>query len=370
MIFNANIKRGSDGSKHLDIQIHGVIDGGFFDENPVPTAPIVASLQEHADAKTVSCRINSVGGSLFGGMAVKNALQAHPGAVTCMVEGLAASAASLIAMGGKTQMGIGSMMMIHPPAAGVYGDAEALRKGAAMLDKAQQAIVSVYTAKTGKTADEINKLVNAETWLTAEEAVAQKFADEIAPTAQAPAPDAPSDLGDLVIFNRVAFPRAALPKQILALAKPVANQEPIMNREILATKHPELLAALLKEGRDEGYAAGVSAGTTAERARLKGIDDLPALGCLGLVADAKYGDKPRTASELAVEILKAQKGAGAELLAQRREESSQISAVKPTAPEATDAAAKKKQEQEEVDAAAAAIANAGDGRNARRGGSR
>jgi ATP-dependent Clp protease protease subunit len=180
-IWNIAVSQKDGGAKHLDLQIHGVIDGGWMDDSTsTSTAEIAKALAEHPDAATIDQHINSVGGSLFGGIALYNILEAHPAKVTSYVDGLAASAASIIAMAGKTVMGRGAMMMIHNPWAGVAGDAQELRKAAAFLDKARDGLVSVYKAKTGKDSTSLKAMLDATTFLTAEEALRKGFADEIA----------------------------------------------------------------------------------------------------------------------------------------------------------------------------------------------
>lgn len=383
-VWNLNIKRGADGSKHVDIQLHGVIDGGWLDEEGVSTAAIAAELNQHLDAKTVTCRINSVGGSAFGGVALYNILSSHPGAVTCVVEGLAASAASLVAMAGTTLMGRGSMMMIHSPSTVAMGNAEELRKTADVLDKVQSALTSIYTAKTGKSADEVNGLLDAETWMTAEEAVAAGFANGIAGESAEVEPDPddpnegnepPEDRGQVIHFRGVDFPRATLPQQIVAMARepaappappalavqaestpppvlslvPALEPPPPITRAELVQREPALVEALLAEGR--------AAGAAAERARLQAIDDLGIKGCGDLVAAAKYS-APCTAAELAVAVVKAGQHAGAELLANRRTESSPLTGVAPVAPDQTAQAAERRVIQAIVD-----------GYHSRRGGS-
>ena len=199
-IFNLTVKRGDDGGKHLDVQMHGVIDGGWMDEGDnIDTSDIISKLNEHRDAKTVGVRINSIGGSAMGGVAMYNALNAHPGEVTCTVEGLAASAASLVAMAGKTVMGKGAMMMIHSPSLATMGNASELRKTADLLDKVQDALAGIYVAKTGKSKDEINDLLDDETWMTADEAKAAGFADETMPdvkTDYGPGEEVPAEQDD------------------------------------------------------------------------------------------------------------------------------------------------------------------------------
>jgi ATP-dependent Clp endopeptidase proteolytic subunit ClpP len=368
-IWNLNVKRGADGSKHLDIQLHGVIDGGWMDDKGVDTAETIAELNTHRDAKTVQVRINSVGGDAFGGVAMYNALQDHPGEVTCLIEGLAASAASLVAMAGKTVMGKGTMMMIHSPSTFAMGNAGELRKTADVLDKVQTALCDIYSAKTGKSVEDCSKMLDAETWMTADEAVEKGFADEVADHAADGDPDfddpnegtdedddddGPEMRGEAVIWNGVEFPRTALAERIVAMAKPRAPKpvavepepEPAstpilalvpapvlapLTRAEIANRAPELLAEILEEGR--------LAGVVAERARHLAIDELDVRGADDLVTAAKYGANPTDAAQLAVAVVKAQKGAGAELLAARRLESAPLAKVAPGVVENSDKAA-------------------------------
>jgi ATP-dependent Clp endopeptidase proteolytic subunit ClpP len=373
-IFNLNVKRGADGSKHLDLQIHGVIDGDWMDpDGGVSTSDVISDLQQHLDAKTIGVRINSVGGSAFGGVALYNALQAHPADVVCVVEGLAASAASLVAMAGKTCMGVGAMMMIHPPLTMALGNAAELRRQADVLDKVQEGISAIYSAKTGLSAKDVGDLVDAETWMTAEEAVSAGFADEVMNDAADGDPDedeepdendpeegdedggeedsAPLMVGDAVRWRGVEFPISHLPKRFLAMAKkietppiiasapspapalaivpPPAPPAPLSRAE-LELRAPEILNAV----KAEAHAAGVAA----ERARLQAIDDLglPA-GCAEIANAAKYGEKPTDAPALAMAVVKAGKQAGFDLLAQRRVESRAMADVVTDAPDKTEA---------------------------------
>jgi ATP-dependent Clp protease protease subunit len=110
------------------VQIHGTIDGGWLDDDSTSTAEIAKALAEHPDAKKIETHINSLGGSLFGGIALYNILEAHGAEVTSYVDGIAASAASIIAMAGKTVMGRGAMLMIHNPINIAVGDAAELRR--------------------------------------------------------------------------------------------------------------------------------------------------------------------------------------------------------------------------------------------------
>ncbi len=220
---NMAARQNADGSKHIEAQLHGVMDGGWVDEDSTSTAKIIAFLQEHPDAATITLRVNSVGGSAFGGIAVASALKAHPAEVTAIVEGLAASAASVALMGAdRVVMGSkASMMMIHGALAATLGDANDHREQAEILDKVSDAIAELYADRARRPLEDIKAMLAAETWLTAAEAVELGLADEIADERV----DAESE-GDSVIVNAVAFPRASVPNQILALANKPAPTRP------------------------------------------------------------------------------------------------------------------------------------------------
>lgn len=130
-------------------------------------------------ATNLTVRIHSGGGSVFEGFAIYNALKRFPGTVTCVVDGLAASMASVIAMAGsKVLMASNSMLMIHNPSVGGEGDSAALRQAADILDKLKSQIIESY-ARTGIAPELLSDLMDKETWLTADEALEMGFCDEI-----------------------------------------------------------------------------------------------------------------------------------------------------------------------------------------------
>ncbi|MCF7979391.1 MAG: ATP-dependent Clp protease proteolytic subunit [Chromatiaceae bacterium] len=124
-------------------------------------------------------RINSPGGSVFEGLAITNAIQAH-GKVRIIIDGLAASIASLIACAGRrVEMAENALFMLHQPWTNSGGTADDLRRDAAALDQAAKSLVVGYASKSKKPAAEITALMAAETWLTADEALAEGFVDVI-----------------------------------------------------------------------------------------------------------------------------------------------------------------------------------------------
>jgi ATP-dependent Clp protease, protease subunit len=146
----------------------------------------------------VIVRINSPGGSVFDGMAIYNAIRDHKAATTTIIDGLAASAASYIALAGdKVVMAEGAFLMIHDPYSLVIGTSDDMRKEANLLDKVRDQIGSLYARKSGKDLAEITQMMADETWMTGKEAVDLGFADET--MEQEPA----ANLFDLSVFNNV-----------------------------------------------------------------------------------------------------------------------------------------------------------------------
>ena len=123
--------------------------------------------------KNIDVIISSGGGDLFAGMAIANMLQRHDGHTKAIIDGLAASAASIIAFGcDEIEMPSNAYLMIHKPMVGIMGNSDDLLKWAETLDELQKGLVETYMTKAieGKTAGEINNLIDKETWLTGKSA--------------------------------------------------------------------------------------------------------------------------------------------------------------------------------------------------------
>ena len=124
--------------------------------------------------------INSPGGDCVAAAQIYNMLKEYPGNVTIKIDGIAASAASLIALAGDNiLMSPVSMMMIHNPATIAIGDSEEMRKAVKMLDEVKESIMNAYEIKTGLARDKISKLMDAESWFNAKKAVELGFADKM-----------------------------------------------------------------------------------------------------------------------------------------------------------------------------------------------
>lgn len=121
-------------------------------------------------------RINSPGGSVFDGFAIYNLLQQR-GNVTVHVDGLAASAASVVAMAGdEIVMAENALMMIHDPWTMALGSSQDMRDTAELLDKIKGSIITTYASKTGLEYDRINQMMAEETWMSAKESIDMGFA--------------------------------------------------------------------------------------------------------------------------------------------------------------------------------------------------
>lgn len=161
------------------IGIYDVIGQDYWTGEGVTAKRIAAALRAIGKGP-VTVNINSPGGDMFEGFAIYNLLREHPGEVTVKVLGLAASAASVIAMAGDTvQMSRASFLMIHNAWVIAAGNRNDLREIADFLEPFDRAMADIYAARTGIDADTIGEMLDAETWLGGSDAIAQGFADEL-----------------------------------------------------------------------------------------------------------------------------------------------------------------------------------------------
>lgn len=159
------------------ISVLDVIGEDWWSGNGVTAKRVSAALRSIGQ-KDVKVRINSPGGDMFEGIAIYNLLRGHQAKVTVEVIGWAASAASIIAMAGdEIRMGLGSFMMVHNAWGVVVGNRHDMRDAADLFDSFDAALADIYEARTGAKRADIEELLDAETFMSASEAVAQGFAD-------------------------------------------------------------------------------------------------------------------------------------------------------------------------------------------------
>jgi len=165
-----------------EIFIYDIIVGSRWEADifgGVSPEGVIAAL--NGMAGPVTFRINSPGGDVFGARAIEQAIREYEGPVTAQIDGVAASAASLIAVSaGRTVMAPGSLMMIHKSWCMTVGNSDDHMSAAALLEKIDGTLAETYAAKSGKSADHYAALLAAETWFTPQEAVDEGLADEIA----------------------------------------------------------------------------------------------------------------------------------------------------------------------------------------------
>jgi ATP-dependent Clp endopeptidase proteolytic subunit ClpP len=164
---------------HLELLIYDSIGESWFGGG-VTAEAVKQKLDEAGNVSKISVRINSPGGDVFEGSAIYSLLAHHKAEVECYIDGLAASAAFTIAMAGdKVHISEAAMMMCHNAWGKCVGEATDMQKTADVLTKVSSTMRDIYSSRSGMSADEAQKLMNDETWMTADEAVEYGFADDV-----------------------------------------------------------------------------------------------------------------------------------------------------------------------------------------------
>ena len=154
--------------------------------------------------------INSPGGDVFAAAQIYNMLMDYTGQVTVKIDGLAASAASVIAIAGdEVYMSPVSMMMIHNPATIAWGDSEEMRRAKEMLDEVKESIINAYELKTSLSRTKLAHMMDNESWMNTRKAVELGFADKIMFIEEEPDPQ---NFGQGFIFSRMAVTNSLLSK--------------------------------------------------------------------------------------------------------------------------------------------------------------
>lgn len=215
-----------------DVYIYDVIDS-YWGVNASEFVRELAAL----DVENINLYVNSPGGSVFDGTAIMNALRRHKAHITATVDGLAASAASFIVQAAdEVVMGFGSEMMIHDASAVCWGNAADMEETAKILNQLSETIAGVYAERAGGTSEDWRTAMHAETWYTAEEAVAAGLADRVVTRkgndaeGETEASNAKFDLSIFAHAGRQDAPRPMVPtnharKESLSLATGHALQQ-------------------------------------------------------------------------------------------------------------------------------------------------
>lgn len=330
----------------MKVMIKGPIisdgDQWIYDWFGIPaTSPVkVSKVIDNAiknNVKELTVTINSGGGSVFSASEIYTELKKFVGNVKVEIVGLAASAASVIAMSGSViEMSPTAQLMIHNAMTGAEGDYREMDHTSNFLQKVNQSIMNAYTAKTGKDATELKGLMDAETWMTAQEAKESGFIDAIM---------FENEMGAVANAENPLLVNGMLPQEVInKMREELANDksnttvnnvntnkslESEVNNEMdiekLKAEHPELYKEIVNIGKEEGVKA--------ERNRIQEIEDIASPGNEELINKAKF-ETGATAADTAMEILKAQKEKSVQTLSSIRNDAANLGAITPT-PEAT-----------------------------------
>lgn len=309
-------------------------------------------LETIKDKKTINIKINSVGGDLYTAIAIHNALKELPGTKNVIVEGIAASAASVIAMAGdKIKIFPGSLMMIHNVAGLLmdYYTIADLKQMIRSFDACERAAASIYAAKTKLSEDVLRGMMDKTTWMTGKEAVEKGFADEFVEGTE-----------PVIMYNKAAHvmmvngvrhsvqginvPDALNLQPLADTATATVSEQPeredkLMTLDELKAQYPELVAQIEAEA------------VAKDRARIQEIEEIQdTIGDAEMIAAAKF-TKPTNAATLALAAMKKQAAMGADFLKNRTEEKAPANKIK-AEPQQTDDPAGLEAEAKEKEAAA------------------
>lgn len=191
------IRAAKDNPKVGELLLYGAISSESWYGDEVTPKQFKQELDGLGPIDELHVFINSGGGDVFAGQAIYSMIRRHTARKVVYVDGLAASIASVIAMAGDVvRIPRNAMMMVHNPWTFAYGNAADFRRAADDLDKIRESLIAAYQEKTSMDREELIALLDAETWMTAEEAVDKGFADEVEETR---AVAASVDAGNLVV---------------------------------------------------------------------------------------------------------------------------------------------------------------------------
>lgn len=217
--------------------------------------------------RDVTVRINSGGGDVFAAQAIHNQLAGYRGKVTVRIDGLAASAATIVAMAGDMIiMPENALMMIHNPAVGMsdFYTADELEKVRTVLETIKSSIIAAYRKRANCTEEELTAMMDAETWLSAEDCVKYGFADEIEGTVE------PVIDGHTLVVNQISFDMRTFRNISAIKAKCSTRKETTMTKlEAVLNK-----LGLLEEVEDAPQGRSTAEAVAAERARVEALEAL------------------------------------------------------------------------------------------------
>ena len=314
------------GGEDAEIMVYGTITDWKWDDTDISATDFDKLLkQAKADgAKRLTLRINSPGGQVFQAVAMRTMLMNSGLEISVMIEGMCASAATLLACvpGGHVRMAGGSMFMVHNPMSIAYGNADEIDKTVEMLRKMEGDFHAIYAARTGQDEDTIAAWMNEETWFTAQEALDAGFVDEIMDAEPAAACISP-DMYSAMRAMYSHMPDSVQAREPDEAGETVSTTEPTQPGQVTEINEEQEenqmdIKDITMDQLQAENPALVEQLIGAERERMNAIDRLAPAGYEALAAQAKADGK--TPEQFAVMLVEAQKAKGEAYMQARRAE--------------------------------------------------
>lgn len=289
---------------------------------PYTTANMVTEALQQANGEDVEVHINSYGGSTYVGSEIYTALKDYKGKVLNKIVGLAASAASIVAMAAECWISPTGEVMMHCASTGNEGNYRSMDDTSQMLQVVDRTLVNAYRLKTGMSETEVKELMNNETWLTPQQALNLKLVDKIMFVEEGQLDDAAPVQPVAALHEGFIMPNTDIVNELIKCGNVEAFKAKYMNTSIgpsvpintldnkmnnktekgegvmtldeLKAQYPDLVNQIRNEGKEEGIQS--------ERARIQGIEQISNSIPAEMVEDAKYTN-PMNAQELAFNAL-------------------------------------------------------------------
>ncbi len=272
--------------KSAELMLYGDIAESFWGDTI--SAKEVTEYLADLDVENIDVYINSNGGVVDTAIAINNALRRHKAKVTVNIDGIAASAATLITCAGDiVRMPKNALFMIHNPSTIAMGDSEEMRKQADVLEKYKNSITETYLQKVNIDKEKLSELMDNETWLNAEEALEYGFIDEIIENADIQVVEN-KVISNNMVFNMAEFKNFNVDKNIKNNGKGSGK----MTKDEIKAQFPDIYAEIVNEGKEIGVKE--------ERTRIQEIENL---GYNHEVVDKAKFEEPKNARDLALEIV-------------------------------------------------------------------
>ena len=279
-----NIVKNDD--KNAELMLYGDIAESFWGDTI--SAKEVTEYLADLDVENINVYINSNGGVVDTAIAINNALRRHKAKVTVNIDGIAASAATLITCAGDTvKMPKNALFMIHNPLTIAMGDSEEMRKQADVLEKYKNSIMETYLQKVNIDKEKLSELMDNESWLSAEEALEYGFIDEIIENTDIQVVEN-KVISNNMVFNMAEFKNFNVDKNIKNNGKGSGK----MTKDEIKAQFPDIYAEIVNEGKEIGVKE--------ERTRIQEIENL---GYNHEVVDKAKFEEPKNARDLALEIV-------------------------------------------------------------------